>query len=71
MNTIINNTEALLEASREVSLEANTEKTKFMIVSHHQNVGQSHNLLTSNKSFEHEAKFKYLGTILTNYSIIN
>jgi len=33
MNTIKKNTEALLEASREVGLEVNTEKTKYKDVS--------------------------------------
>jgi len=36
-STIKKNTEALLEASREVGLEVNTEKTKYMFMSHHQN----------------------------------
>jgi hypothetical protein len=44
--------EVLLQASREVHLEVNTEKTKYIDVSHHQNVGQNHSLLISNKSFE-------------------
>jgi hypothetical protein len=35
INTI-KNTEVLLEASREVGLEVNTEKTKYVAVSHHQ-----------------------------------
>jgi hypothetical protein len=37
------NTGALSEASREVGLEENREKTKYMVVSHHQNLGQNHN----------------------------
>jgi hypothetical protein len=31
-----------------------------MFMSYHQNVGQSNNLLTANKSLENVAKFKYL-----------
>jgi len=34
-NTIRKNKEALLESSREVGLEVNTEKTKYRIVSCH------------------------------------
>jgi hypothetical protein len=52
INTINKNKEALLEGTREVGLEVNTEKTKYMVMSHHQNVGQNHNLLIGNKSFE-------------------
>jgi len=33
-----------------------------MIVFSHQNVGQSHSLLTANAFFENMAKFKYFGT---------
>jgi hypothetical protein len=33
-NTIKKNTEALIEASREVDLELNIEKTKYMTVYH-------------------------------------
>jgi len=51
--------EALLETSREIGLEVNTEKTKYMVVSRHQNVGQNHNLLTDNGSFENVASASF------------
>jgi len=41
INTIQKNTELLLEASREVSLEVNTEKIKYMVMSCHQNAGKN------------------------------
>jgi hypothetical protein len=40
-----------------VGLEAYKEKTEYMVVFHHQNVGQNHSLLISNKSFENVVKF--------------
>jgi len=46
------NTEALLQASREVGLEVTREKTKHMAMSCHQNTRQNHNMLTVNKSFK-------------------
>jgi hypothetical protein len=40
INTIHKNTQTLLQAGREVHLEVNTETTKYMLMSHHQNAGQ-------------------------------
>jgi hypothetical protein len=38
------NTDTLIEASKEVDLEVNTEKTKYMLLSPHQNAGQNHDI---------------------------
>jgi hypothetical protein len=37
INTINKNTDTLIDASKEVGLEVNIEKTKYMLVSHYQN----------------------------------
>jgi hypothetical protein len=58
VNTIKENTETLLEASRVIGLEINAEKTKYMIMSLHPNSGQNQNIKAANGSFENVAKFK-------------
>jgi hypothetical protein len=39
IDTIEKNTETLIDASKEVGLEINVEKTKYMLLSRHQNAG--------------------------------
>jgi len=52
-------------ASREIELEVNADKTKYMVMSRDQNAGRSHNMKTDNSSFERVEEFRYLGTTLT------
>jgi hypothetical protein len=61
IHAIKKNTEALVEASKEIGLEVNAETTKYMVMSRDQNAGQNHNIKTDNKSFERVEQFKYFG----------
>jgi hypothetical protein len=60
---------ALLDASKKVHVEVNTEKTKYMFMSRHQTIGQNHCII--NKSFENVTKLKYLEMIVTNQNYIH
>jgi hypothetical protein len=71
INTIKENSETLLETSRDAGLEINAEKTKYMIMFHHPNLGQNQHIRIANETFQKVAKFKYLGTTLTNQNYIH
>jgi hypothetical protein len=49
IDTIKKNTETLIDASKEVGLEINMEKTKYILLSHHQNVGQNQDIKIPNR----------------------
>jgi hypothetical protein len=60
----------LIDASKEVGLEVNVEKTKYMLVSCDQDADQNGDTKIGNRSFENVSQFKYLGTTLTNQNLI-
>jgi hypothetical protein len=71
LDTIKKNTETLIDASKEVGLEINVEKTKYMLLYRHQNVGQNRDIIIANRSFENVSQFRYLGTTVTNQNLIH
>ena len=68
--TVKENTAALIVASKEIRLEVNADKTKYVVMSRDQNARRSHSMKTENSSFERVEEFKHLGTTLTNQNSI-
>jgi hypothetical protein len=66
IDTVKKNTETLIDASKETG----PEKTKYMLLSHHQNVGQNWGIKIANRSFENVLQFTFLGTTVTNQNLI-
>ena len=64
VHSIKKNTEALVDASNEVGIDVNANKTKNMVTSRDQNAGRSHNIKTGNSSFARVEEFLYLGKTL-------
>jgi hypothetical protein len=61
IDTIKKNTETVTDASKEVGLEVRVEKTKYMLLSRHENVDQNPDIKIANRSFGNVSQFKYLG----------
>jgi len=70
IRTIKENAEALVVSSKEIGLEVNTDKSKYMVMSREQNGGRSYSMKTDNSPFERVEEFKYLGTTLANENSI-
>jgi len=71
IHTLNENAEALVTATREIGLEVNADKTKYMVImSQDQNTGRIHSVRMDNSTFERVEEFKYLGTTLTNQNSI-
>jgi hypothetical protein len=51
IETIEQKIETLIDASKEIDLEVSTEKTKYMLLSRHQNAGQNHDIKIGNRCF--------------------
>ena len=60
LQTVRENAEIFIKASKDIGLEVNSEKTKYLITSRHQNI------VIGNLSFENVDKFRYLGVTVTN-----
>ena len=65
IQTVQENTEDVVAATREIGLKVSADKTKYMIMSGDQNAGRIHSLKIDNSTFEMVEEFKYLGTTLT------
>jgi hypothetical protein len=67
----LNGTHQLLAYAGDVNIVKGNINTKYVLMSRSQKVGQKHSIKTANKSFEDVAKFKYLGTTVTDKSCMH
>ena len=70
VHTVKKNAEVLVAATKEIGLEINAHKTKYMTMSRDQNAGRIHSMKIDKSSFEWVEEFKHLGTTLTNLNSI-
>ena len=66
LQTVRENAEIFIKASKDIGLELNSEMTKYMITSRDQNLIQNQNTVIGNLSPENVEKLRYLGVTVTN-----
>jgi hypothetical protein len=71
IKTIKKNIVTLIDASKEVGLEVNTRKTKYLLMSHHENAVKYHDMKTANSVFENMVKTKLLGMAVKYQNLIH
>jgi hypothetical protein len=69
LDTIKKNTGTLTDASKEVGLKINLEKTNYILLSRYQNAGQNRDIKIANRLFENMSQFKYLRMTVTNQNL--
>ena len=69
-HTLKENAEALVAATREIGLEVNADKSKYMVMPRDQNAGRIQSVGIDNSTFERVEEFKYLVKTLTNQNSI-
>jgi hypothetical protein len=70
VHTVKENAKALVVATKEIGLEVNADKTKYMVMSRDRNAGRGHSMKIDNSSIERVEEFKYLGTTLADQNSI-
>jgi hypothetical protein len=70
INTIKKDTETLIDVSKAAGLEVSAEKTKYMLLSRHQDARKNHDIKIANRCFENVAHFMYLVTTVTDQNLI-
>jgi hypothetical protein len=70
VHTVKENAEALVVATKEIGLEVNADKTKYMVMSRDQNAGRDDSVKIDTSSIERVKMFRYLETTLTDQNSI-
>jgi hypothetical protein len=70
VHTVGENAEVLVIAAKEIGLEVNTDKSKYMVMSRDRNAGWGQGVKIDNRFIEMVEEFKYLGATLTDQNSI-